>query len=454
MYILDFRSKVIHWNAEQGFYGRSLFNINRADVVSVHGIQDYLTNEEDIYFFPETRIRSFQKTIRHLGPVTITYEKDCSGYSLRNEQGQYLCSEAHTFRFSRDAVSSWETFIFIDDDFIERLDHLTSNQWISKRTGDMLDVEHIQYLDDFLIRIGGFMIDIRSQQVNDFGKYRTILFHENWKPEVFLLYSPVIYITAFSSDDVLNQLKLCISSIRRFGNYTGKIIVMTDRSLTYIQELCGEYNTDLLDTDTLHPSDFVGYVCSKYYILDKPIYRGHQPLLYLDPDIIFDNDLNVMLKDALLSEEICAPFEKQSPLRTQPSVGSSLIQLDGLSVGTYAVGLNGGTIIFPNTENPETYDFIKLVRRTIRNVGTKYGRNFCHWADQEVFNYMAVKLGLVNYTILTRYANFISNDPFDPYSKKGFVHFWGNSNKAEVMERYMKQLEEIERSRALHRVAD
>ena len=440
MYILDFRSNVIHWNAERGFYGRSIFNIKKSDVISVHDIKEYLTDEEDIFFYPDGSVNTFHKSIENLGQVTITYEKERSGYSIKDEHGKYLCSEFETFRFTRDTVSSWETFIFIDEELTERLDYLSRTKWISKRTGNMLNVNHIQYLDDFLIRIGGFLIDIRSQKLDDFGKYKTTLLHDNWKPETFLLYAPLVYITAFSSDHVLRQLGLCVKSMRTFGKYTGKIVVMTDKSLSHIQALCDEYDTDYLDIDTMHPSDFVGYVCSKYYILDKDLYKGHQPLLYLDPDIVFDNDLNVILKEAVISEEICAPFERYSSLKNQTSVGATLIQLDGLSVGNYAAGLNGGTILFPNTENPEIYNFIKMVRRTIRNVGVKYGRDFCPWADQEAFNYMAVKLGLVNYTILTKYANFVHNDPHDPYSKRGFVHFWGHHNKADVMEYYMEHI--------------
>lgn len=295
------------------------------------------------------------------------------------------------------------------------------------------------------MKIGEFSLDIRSQRVSDFGKYNLMGFCDSWKIEEFLLYNPLIYITAYSSKSVLEQLKICIRSLREFSGFDGQIVVMSDQDVTSIRELCAGKNTDSINVDPMNPEDFVGYVCSKFSLSGKECYDGYQPIMYLDPDIVFNCNVDQMLQEATLTEDICAPLEDFHRVQTHIPVGAGLIQLDSLKPSPYAAGFNGGTIVYPNVENPKVQAFLETARRTVTNVGELFGRSFNAWADQEVINYISIKKFSINTSCLSKYAKYVDYNPDTHGEFKGFVHFWGHSSNEKVikMTRYFKKLKTI-----------
>lgn len=442
MYILNHRSKILHWNEENGFYDLPMNNIDKDTAITIENETfDYNKICEE-YILPEDKTYIKEYNVRGLGLVKIEYNKDTRGYSLCNNSGLYFCAEPNNvYSFSRETPSLWETFIFLNENLIEKIEYFKNNKWISKRTGELLSGRDFLIEENFSLKFNGIKGDLRLQDFNDFSDYKTTLINGSWKPEEFLLYNPLIYITAYSSEHVFNQFRICVESIRKFGEYSGKIVVMTDADIDHIQNLCQEYNTNTLDVDIMYPKDLVGYVCSKYLVFGKDTYKKHQPILYLDPDIVFDAKLEPLLVEATLSEKICAPLETFHRLDSHPPIGSGLIQMDGMTVSPYAAGYNGGTISIPNVENTVVQESFKLICRTIMNVGFKFGRNYNIWADQEVLNYIASKFNIMDPTVITKYAKYHRNTPAK-HSIKGFVHFFGHSSKEKVtmMEEYVTSL--------------
>lgn len=445
MYIMDRHIKVLHFDKKnKKIYSCPLNEINKDEVINVNKHSSDFNYDYKFIHNKET-IFEVDVSTTVFDEVKFYYNLNTFGYSLCDKNGKYLCADTTDYSFSRDQCNLWETFSLIDDDFIQKIYYIKTNCWLSKRDEQLYYPKDISLSDNFCINIGPYSINLLAITKDDINQYQIVTVCDGWKPEIFLLYKPLIYITAYSDKDVLNQLGLCIKSIRKFGNFYAKIIVMTDQSLDTIKKICGDYHNCEIEIDKNFPEDFVGYVCSKFNIIDREIYKGYQPLMYLDPDIIFDSPIEPMLLKSLATGNICAPLETFHHLKTHPPVGAGLIQLDGMEVSPYAAGFNGGTLIFPNVEDQNVRQAVHLIRRTITHLGIKFGRTFNKWADQEVLNYISYKYGFINTAVLTKYAKFIDNDPLVKFGCRGFVHFWGTSkdNKVRKMEQYLNKLKQI-----------
>nr|WP_025828922.1 hypothetical protein [Acetobacter persici] len=442
---MSYNGKFLHFSDNEEFIFLDIKNMNLDKIIDIpcESYVDIINkNTDDSFILRENDEFSFSAHVNTLGNINIKYKYSERTYLLTNKDNKYLCCDGNGSGFNKNDPYLWEQFILVSEKFVSNLNYIMSNKWICKRDGKLYNNSDIKIDEIFSIAIGPYSLDLRRLQDTDVNKYSLIGIVDCWSPEKFLLYKPVIYITAYSSDDVMKQLGLCVESIRKIGKFYGKIVVMTDKSLEEIHDICHEFDENSIEIDTIHPKDFVGFVCSKYNILDKKNYIGYQPVLYLDPDIIFDNTIEPMLVDAVCSEKICAPIETFNRLMTHPPIGAQLIQLDSLNIDIYCGGFNGGTISFPNIEDQNVQKFISLVRKTIANIGIKFGRNFNGWADQEVLNFIAYKFGGMDGSYFTKYAKYVEVDINKNYSRSGFVHFVGRPSKEKVykMKKYLKNL--------------
>lgn len=445
MYVMSYNGKFLHFSDNEELVFLDIQDINFDKIIDVpcESFVDIINqNIDDSFILRKNDELSFTVKLDVLNSIHVKYKYSERTYSLINDDGKYLCCDVNGSGFNKNDPYLWEQFILVSGKFLSNLNYIASNKWISKRDGKLYGDSDIKIAEIFSLSIGPYSLDLRRLQDSDVSQYNFIGVIDCWSPEKFLLYKPVIYITAYSSDDVMKQLGLCVESIRKIGKFYGKIVVMTDKNLQDIYEICNESDEKNIEIDPIYPKDFVGFVCSKYNILNKKNYTGYQPVLYLDPDIIFDNTIEPMLIDAVCSEKICAPIETFNRLMTHPPIGSQLIQLDLLNVDIYCGGFNGGTISFPNIEDSDVQKFISLVRKTIANIGIKFGRNYNGWADQEVLNFIAYKFGGVDGSYFTKYAKYIEVNPNEKYSRSGFVHFVGRPSKEKVykMREYLKNI--------------
>lgn len=442
---MSYNGKLLHFSENKEFMFLDVKDIDLDKVVDIpcESFVDIINkNIDDSFILKENNEFSFVVDIDGFNNVCLRYNYSERTYLLSDEGGKYLCCDVNGSGFNKTDPYLWEQFVLISRNLLSNLNHIISNKWVCKRDGKLYSDSDIKIKEIFSISIGPYSLDLRRLQDGDVSKYSFIGIVDGWSPEKFLLYKPVIYITAYSSDDVMKQLSLCVESIRKIGRFHDKLVIMTDKSLQDIHEICNEFDENIIEIDSIYPKDFVGFVCSKYSILNKKKYEGYQPVLYLDPDIIFDNVIEPMLIDAVCSEKICAPIETFNRLMTHPPIGAQLIQLDLLNIDVYCGGFNGGTISFPNIEDNNVQKFISLVRKTIANVGIKFGRNYNGWADQEVLNFVAYKFGGMDGSYFTKYAKYVEVNANEKHSRSGFVHFVGRPSKEKVfkMREYLKNL--------------
>ena len=442
MYLMNWRSQIVLFDKESCRY--SSIEVEDLDLARAARLSLDCPSPDfiDRFIFGQDSKTSIRCTLSGCSrTLLLVWDPVERRYHLQDDQNFYFCYDTEQYGFSRHQAELWESFLLFSDEQIKRLQYILSNSWVATSTTEIIDRKDVNLHDAFELRLGRFSLDLRAQSLDLSDDYKFVGFHAYWKLERFQLFRPLVYTTAFSSPIILEQLSLCLTSLQELGEFTGRIVVLTDLSHEEVCALCPNLSPHRIKIFSLRPVDFVGYVCSKYSILDNADFRHHQPLLFVDPDIIFDLPVAPMLAAAAASRRVCAPLEDWNRLRAHSPIGATLLQLDNIEP-RFASGFNGGTLSMPNVDDPLAREFFDLVRAVIANTGYAFGREFNAFADQEVANYVAWKAGDIDTVTLTPFVN--HSIPRRPYAnhRRGIFHFWGYeaAEKVRQMTSYLAEL--------------
>ncbi|MHB1301845.1 MAG: hypothetical protein ACYCZB_00005 [Acidiphilium sp.] len=353
--------------------------------------------------------------------------------------GLFLCAEQEGGVVAdRPNAGAWEQFISLYDEDIESLQFILKHEWIID--GEVIGASDVKLGNDFKIHFGKYSFDLRYQMPirREDYPFQLTLFDDGWKIRQAFLYKPLIYFTAFKSQVVSRQLYFAIQSLLEFGKYRGHIHVITDQSEAEIRRNVPTLAHDQLTIQASQAADWIGFVSSKYLIVDHVASMACQPILFNDPDIVFDADISHALIATATSPRICAPIEYFSFLASSPSVGASLIQRDGCEP-RYSNGFNAGTLGVPNIRDHGKY--LRLIRDVIVNHAAAHGRDFHEWADQEIANYVSYRIGHFDTHRLTPFVRYVSSG--QESAPRGIAHFWRAvhaDTKAKAMEKYLQFL--------------
>ncbi len=190
---------------------------------------------------------------------------------------------------------------------------------------------------------------------------------------------------------------------------------------------------------SLAPHDQAGFVAARFKIVDLERAAGFQPVMYMDTDVVFDTAIEPMLCAVARSDQLSAPLEPFSPMRSAPCAGSGLIQLEGLSPG-FTVGCNFGTIGIPNV--PAHARTLRLMRTIMMTHAAMHGRTALGWLEQEVANYVSFRLAPFGPAVnpFVRYGGWPDTEP-STEGRVGLVHFWpalSAENKLSAMQAYRR----------------
>lgn len=339
------------------------------------------------------------------------------------------------------APDNWERFLPIAAQELGQLVHLFGSTWIRRSTRAIHRGAEMRIDPGNLLVSGELSLPLADNLPFEdrFDQFRVLAFHQGWRIEELRLYRPLVYYAAYNSPAVHAQLFHSIRSLLEFGRYDGHVHVLTDLDH---DALCRETRLprDRASVQKLAPDDFVGYVASKYSILEHEPAWQFQPVCYLDPDIVINAPLRPMLIEMAIADRLTAPVESVGPMRTWPSVGASLIQKDGHDP-RYADGFNAGTLGIPNLRAGAAT--LRMIRRLIANLLRIEGRDHLEWVDQEVANYVSFRHAHVDTASLNRFVRYGgAGDAEVPGALTGLVHFWatGKHDRHEIMRRYIDVL--------------
>ena len=340
-------------------------------------------------------------------------------------------------------IGGWESFLPVPRRTIAALGEVLASDWLIEDSRTLVPAAAIRLENDMTIAVGRerFRLDELMSLDIEPGCTSLTFLPGGWRFRRLLRFDPVITFTAYRSEDVMQQLTLCVSSLIDPGGYRGRVHVFTDKPHHEIAERLAAVGAARVTTSPILATDFTGWVASKFAILDEPSFRTAQPILYLDADIVFDRAVVTdMLIDIALSRRLCAPTEDYSPLAHARSVGADFLRLAGYHDLGDARGLNGGTIGIPNLADHAAD--LRLISTLIMRYIRRHGRGSLEWVDQEITNYVGHARQLFDPRPLTPYARFgDASDLGTPRPRSGFVHFWKlRRGRVPVMRSYLEQV--------------
>lgn len=343
---------------------------------------------------------------------------------------------------NRPEASLWEEFLPIAETELGLFQEMRRSDWIIKSTRQIVSGSSIAIGDNFTLRIGSLTLPLNYNLPLDrvHAPFRYVVLLDGWRIDEIILFKPLLYYLAFGQDNVFEQLSLSLESLGRAAAFTGQVLVFTDRRPEAIQALAAWLKPEQIIVRHIPAVDWVGFVAGKYCILEEESAYAFQPVVYMDPDIIYDADLSPLLTAMACATRLTAPIEEFSGLEHAPSVGATLLQLDH-ERPRFAVGFNCGTLGIPNL--PMHRHTLELVRKVICNFTAQRGRSALHWVDQEAANYVSYKIGHFETHEVSRFVRYgFWEKPTTTDARTGLVHFWGVSRheRPAIMRDYLDRV--------------
>jgi hypothetical protein len=191
-------------------------------------------------------------------------------------------------------------------------------------------------------------------------------------------------------------------------------------------------------------------LASRYDLCDGR-FAQYSPVIYLDNDIIVDNDISDLLREVNTARPyICVTTETErwGPLFTGKICdivddrrignwfGLELLKSDPECSQEALPLVNSGIMGF----NSHT-EFIKAAK-LVRNLYHTHSDLAKGFTDQPFLNYALVKTRLGNYTVLSRACRFSGVGDRLPSERRGFVHFTRarGDEKLLLMQSYLRHL--------------
>jgi hypothetical protein len=118
--------------------------------------------------------------------------------------------------------------------------------------------------------------------------------HDGWKILPLKLYRPLVCYAAFGSDDVFGCMRAALVSLLTFGRWSHSIAILTrSEDLAKVTAVVADLHLeDRLHIVTVPGADILDWCLARYRTDVADVFATHQPILYLDVDVICDGPLD------------------------------------------------------------------------------------------------------------------------------------------------------------------
>ena len=245
----------------------------------------------------------------------------------------------------------------------------------------------------------------------------------------------LVYMCVFYNEAYLELLKILLSTMKLFSR-TDSMDILVFTSKEFAPKVQGI--SDLLDLPILiHTFAFTNFeeaACARLHIFDYPKIHRYGKILYIDTDIICQNDLSRMLEHDLENKVYALP---EGTIEHEYHGGWFF---DFTTIDKDAEGMNSGILLFKNTA--EIRSLFVDIRAHIRE-STKMPA--C--VDQPFINYHVIKRNLQDTMFLKKYARIYCIDPPLPPSEPTDIilcHFvWPIGNPTHKRDRMLCHMEHV-----------
>jgi hypothetical protein len=254
----------------------------------------------------------------------------------------------------------------------------------------------------------------------------------------------LIYICIFGKEEYIQLTNLLLHSLYLYGNVnnlTTDLLVYTNSKFKNIIEknICWikYFNINFIINDSINTK--LTACRSRFDIFNFDLVNKYNNILYLDTDIIINNDINLIFelcKEDKLYASYESGFKIDDPIHGN-NWGKRLFTQDELDKIEDKNGFNSGVLLFKNGPN---------VRKIFNNM-LKDTRNLIETEiyDQEFLNYHFLTTSLVDKYMLEVYTKNICNNPLgDLNYNKTILHFYvqGFDEKLRMMNTFLNNKKE------------
>ena len=349
--------------------------------------------------------------------------------------------------FNRTVVAGWETFRCEEYPFDNSQRDFAQETWLSAHDGTLHKKSSIIVTDNgfFISDIYYDILENKKSLEALFNNKNEITLTRGLSTERYIRYNPLIYFVAFGSDEQKEMVAASIHSLIHIGHYNGNLCIITDRD----------------DMKSVVPDDFPGTLHiikasaqsriemwkARYSICDFSFSKNYQPILYMDTDIVCNNQIDHLLSGILTSSKICIGTEDHpgviiipSRYRESDAVGKTLFETDNFYPAS-EYGFNSGIIGFSTVSVAQVaFHAVSNAINRMLQLGMTEG-----WVDQAVLNYVLHKYGCVDETFLSPKIGVGTGGDTFPYvtasAPSVLIHFW-STHAHERLPRIKKYIEE------------
>ncbi len=280
------------------------------------------------------------------------------------------------------------------------------------------------------------------------------LTYDGWKILPLKVYRPLAFYAAFGDDEIFECLRVAVTSLLKIGRWAHDIAVLT-RSEDVAKLHAALARLDIADRThvvTVRGDNTLDWCLARYRIDAADIFATHQPLLYLDVDVLCDAPIEGFFRRLIRSGGIEVLPEgllgEGDPNSSGHWFGWRLMAEDGLTFDPLEPGFSSGTLGFLNKRVAEQA-FRAILRSAYLHAAQVGNRRYFEGYDQPFANYILKKLRLVSGNLMPGVINSCRVDPDRsplpiPATRKGLVHFNGMvgdaAPKRRAMEHYLSML--------------
>jgi predicted O-methyltransferase YrrM len=222
----------------------------------------------------------------------------------------------------------------------------------------------------------------------------------------------LLYFCVFHNRDYLKLASILLGSLRFFSNNLKNIDILVFTSLNFKEDFLNlsdifglNLNFKFFEFNTTSES-----AMARVYIYDYENINVYDKILYIDTDIIIQNDLNILFNQDIESEKVYALAE-----------GTVYHEIRGGWFFTHLtceqkhkiVGINSGILLWKNCEKIKEI-FNNIINHiAIERIKPCQGK-MPECADQPFINYHIIKDGNYNFKLLGKYARIYCEPPYPP----------------------------------------
>jgi len=336
------------------------------------------------------------------------------------------------------------------------IDHVLRSEWIAPESPGPLRPRMVSPDE---IDVGRWRISTRettAARPNDpFDESLNVCFlHDDWKVIPLKVYRPLVYYAAFGQPDIFACLRIAVQSLLDFGQWMHDIAVLTrSEDLGAVHQTLSPMGLgDRLHVVTVPGVDMLDWCLARYRIDAARLFRTHQPILYLDTDVVCDGPLDpfclALARSSMVEAKAEGALGEGHPESDGHWFGWRLMVADGMAFDPSERGFSSGILGFANVGVAGTA-FDAILRCAYGHAERTGDRRHYAGFDQPIANYVLRKLSLFSPAQLDATASFyrVQSGPTPlpgPHRPRGLVHFNGAvgdaPSKRGAMERYLSFL--------------